>query len=144
MGHLNASYCYDLNGDMVTGDGRNVTWSAFGMPVRVEKGLNAIDITYGPDRARFKRVDTNATGTTTTYYAAGGSFEVVVGASGLATQKAYVAGVAVVSKIETAPAPATYTPFLRMILSENRVPLFGIMRPRRRTCTRITSAPSTW
>ena len=50
-----------------------VTWSAFGMVTRVEKDLRAIDLVYGPDRARFKRVDTSETGITTTHYVAGGA-----------------------------------------------------------------------
>ncbi|MBS0268483.1 MAG: hypothetical protein JSS54_05830 [Proteobacteria bacterium] len=37
-----------------------------GMPTRVEQERRAIDIAYGPDRARFKRIDTIETGTTTT------------------------------------------------------------------------------
>jgi RHS repeat-associated protein len=95
-GTKNASYCYDLNGDMTAGDGRTITWSSFGMPVAITKGLRQVDLTYGPDRARFKRVDTNETGQTTTYYVAGGAYEVVVAASGQQTRKATIAGVAVV------------------------------------------------
>lgn len=91
-----ASYCYDLNGAMVSGAGRTVTWSAFGMPVKIEQGLRAIEIVYGPDRARFKRIDRNETGTTTTHYVAGGAYEAVRSASGQVTHKTTVAGVAVV------------------------------------------------
>ena len=100
----NTRYCYDLNGDMVSGDGRTITWSAFGMPAHIEKGTISIDLAYGPDRARFKRIDVNQTGTTTTYYVAGGAFEVSVAPSGLKTQRAYVAGAAVVVRSETALA----------------------------------------
>ncbi len=61
-------------------------------------------ITYGPDRARFKRVDLNETGTGTTYYVAGGSHEVVM-AGTTVTHKTYIRAAAVV--IETTSAPAS-------------------------------------
>lgn len=102
-GAKTASYCYDGNGALISGDGRDVTWSAFGMPVTIEQGLRRIDITYGPDRARFKRVDSNETGQTTTHYVAGGSYESVRATSGSVTNKVYVAGVAVVIDRETTP-----------------------------------------
>ncbi|MEZ5901356.1 MAG: hypothetical protein R3D51_17900 [Hyphomicrobiaceae bacterium] len=89
---------------MVAGDGRTITWSAFGMPTHIEKGTNSIDLAYGPGRGRFRRTDVNQTGTTTTYYIAGGSFEVSVAQSGLKTQRAYIAGTAVVMRSESAPA----------------------------------------
>ncbi len=92
-----ASYCYDLNGNMTSGDGRTITWSAFGMPTEITKGLRSIALTYGPDRGRFKRVDTNETGITSTYYVAGGSYEVAVTQSGQTTSTAYIGGVATVA-----------------------------------------------
>lgn len=55
------------------GDGRKITWSAFGIPMHIEKGTISIDLAYGPDQALFKRIDVNQTGTTTTYYVAGGA-----------------------------------------------------------------------
>ncbi|MEZ5897879.1 MAG: hypothetical protein R3D51_00140 [Hyphomicrobiaceae bacterium] len=73
-------------------------------PTHIEKGTNSIDLAYGPERGRFKRTDVNQTGTTTTYYIAGGSFEVSVAQSGLKTQRAYIAGTAVVMRSESAPA----------------------------------------
>jgi hypothetical protein len=76
-GTLVASYCYDNNGNLTQGDSRTVGWTAFNMPALIQQNLRQIALTYGPDRGRFKRVDTNETGTTTTYYVAGGSHEVV-------------------------------------------------------------------
>jgi hypothetical protein len=37
-GAKTAAYCYDLNGDLTSGDGRTVVWSAFGMPTNITKG----------------------------------------------------------------------------------------------------------
>ena len=103
-GTKNANYCYDNNGNLTTGDGRTVAWTAFNMPSLIRQNSRSIELTYGPDRARFKRVDLNETGTTTTYYVAGGSHEVVESGTTV-THKTYIAGVAVV--IETTSAPAS-------------------------------------
>ncbi|WP_127077260.1 RHS repeat-associated core domain-containing protein [Rhodomicrobium lacus] len=93
-GAKEASYCYDGNGNLTTGGGRVVTWTAFNMPSLIAKDLRRTEIVYGPDRARFKRVDENETGATTTFYVAGGAHEVVKRGSTV-THKTYIAGVAV-------------------------------------------------
>src|SRR5262249_17304204 len=103
-GSKNATYCYDNNGNLTQGDGRTVAWTAFNMPAVIQQNLRQIAIIYGPDRARFKRVDTNETGTTTTYYVAGGSHEVVETGTTI-THKTYIAGAAVV--LETTSTPAS-------------------------------------
>ena len=96
-GTKSASYCYDGNGNMTVGDGRAVTWSAFNMPTLMQKDLRQIEIAYGPDRARFRRIDRNETGTTTTTYIAGGTHEVI--ATGTTVKaKTYIAGIAVVTE----------------------------------------------
>ncbi len=107
-----ASYCYDLNGDMTSGDGRTITWSAFGMPTEITKGLRSIALTYGPDRGRFKRVDTNETGITSTYYVAGGSYEVAVTQSGQTTSTAYIGGVATIATTTNGANSATVERYL--------------------------------
>ncbi|MBS0237967.1 MAG: hypothetical protein JSR89_06050 [Proteobacteria bacterium] len=74
-----------------------------GMPTRVEQELRAIDIAYGPDRARFKRVDTIETGTTTTRYVAGGTYEVVTTATGQVTCRLTIGGAVVFLDTQTTP-----------------------------------------
>jgi YD repeat-containing protein len=66
-GAKNASYCYDSNGNLTQGDGRTVAWTAFNMLAVIQQNARQVAITYGPDRGRFKRVDLNETGTSTTY-----------------------------------------------------------------------------
>ena len=56
-GTKNATYCYDANGNMTTGDGRVIGYTAFDKPERIEKGGNIVRFFYGPDRKRFKRID---------------------------------------------------------------------------------------
>ncbi|CAA2142181.1 FG-GAP-like repeat-containing protein [Hyphomicrobium sp. ghe19] len=102
-GTKNTNYCYDPNGSMTSGDGRTITWSGFGMPTRVVQGLRAIDIAYGPDRARFKRIDTNETGTTTTHYVAGGTYEVMTTATGQVTRRLTIGGAVVILSTQTVP-----------------------------------------
>jgi hypothetical protein len=34
-----ATYCYDANGNMVLGDGRSISYSAFDMPTSITKGI---------------------------------------------------------------------------------------------------------
>ncbi len=75
-GTKNATYCYDANGNMTSGDGRTVTYSAFDKPVYITKSTSAVQFAYSPDRKRYKRVDTSvANGTSTTLYIGGKSYE---------------------------------------------------------------------
>ena len=104
-GAKNANYCYDNNGNLTQGDSRTVAWTAFNMPSLIQQNARQVAITYGPNRGRFKRVDLNETGTSTTYYMAGGSHEVVESGTTV-THKTYIGGAAVV--IETTSAPASH------------------------------------
>ena len=55
------SYCYDVVGNLLTGGGRTVQWSAFNKPTRIDKGTSNVQLVYGPDRKRIQRID-NANG----------------------------------------------------------------------------------
>lgn len=112
-GTKNATYCYDANGNMVTGDGRTVTYSAFDKPTLIVKGTNSVAITYGPDRGRFKRVDVAASGTTTTHYVGGKAYEEIFKPGGTIERKHYIGGFAVVTETElTSQAPTVQTDYL--------------------------------
>lgn len=69
-----SSYVYDNNGNMVSGNGRTVTYTPFGKPKTISKGGNSVHIVYGPDENRLQRIDN--TSRTTTYV--GGLYEKVV------------------------------------------------------------------
>jgi len=105
-GTLVASYCYDNNGSLTQGNGRTVAWTAFNMPALIQQNSRQIALTYGPDRSRFKRVDTNETGTTVTYYVAGGGHEVVTSGTTV-THKTYIGGAAVVLEVTSTPTSST-------------------------------------
>ena len=60
------NYCYNQNGDMVSGAGRSITYTAFGKPSLMSKGeTQSVEFIYGPGRNRVHRIDNKAT--TTTY-----------------------------------------------------------------------------
>ncbi len=99
-GAVVASHCYDNNGSLTQGNGRTVAWTAFNMPSLIQQNARQIALTYGPDRARFKRVDLNEMGATTTYYVAGGGHEVVESGTTV-THKTYIGGAAVIEVTST-------------------------------------------
>ncbi|WP_185236280.1 chitinase N-terminal domain-containing protein [Teredinibacter franksiae] len=65
-------YYYDHNGNLLSdGSGRTLTYSVFDKPLTIQKGSHTTSFQYGPSRARFKRVDVGAEGTTSTLYIGG-------------------------------------------------------------------------
>ena len=65
-------YYYDHNGNLLSdGTGRTLTYSVFDKPLSIQKGSHSTSFQYGPSRARFKRVDVGAAGTTSTLYIGG-------------------------------------------------------------------------
>ena len=71
-GAVNATYVYDNNGNMQTGNGRTIAWSSYNKPIQITKGQGSaqkiVSFNYGPDRARYQQVATdNSTIKTTTY-----------------------------------------------------------------------------
>ncbi|WP_137391668.1 FG-GAP-like repeat-containing protein [Rhodoligotrophos defluvii] len=95
-GIKNATYCYDANGNMTSGDGKLVSYTAFDMASLISKGGKSVAITYGPDRARYKRVDTGTTGTVTTLYIGGKAME-RINRGGVIETKHYIGDFAVVT-----------------------------------------------
>ncbi len=89
-------YCYDQNGDMVSGAGRTIHYTAFGKPYSISKGTNSVEFIYGPSRARTQRIDNNLT--TTTYVE--GIYEELK-TSGVLTGKYSIGNYAVVTKEAT-------------------------------------------
>ena len=84
------TYHYDANGNMTSDSlGRKITYSPFDKAVKIEKSVDEwVSFAYGTDRRRYQRVDSTASGTTTTWYL--GSVEKVVGNDGSVTYKRYL------------------------------------------------------
>ncbi|MBU2709238.1 hypothetical protein KCM76_24800, partial [Zooshikella marina] len=100
-GSQNATYCYDANGNMTNGNGRTVRYTAFDKPDQIIRGDYQIDLVYGPDQKRVRRIDQGPTGTSTTYYQSG-VYEKVVSDTGKIQHKHYIADVAIITKTENA------------------------------------------
>ncbi len=90
-------YYYDQQGNLI-GDNqkRRLTYTPFNKVARITRNTTAhiIDFAYGPDRARFLRIDTDntnlGTSTTTTVYL--GNVEHVIAADKSSSYKRYLAG----------------------------------------------------
>lgn len=48
------SYSYDANGNLLTGGGRSVTWTAWNMPQSITQSGQVTSWLYGPERDRYK------------------------------------------------------------------------------------------
>ncbi|TQV84274.1 hypothetical protein FKG94_06350 [Exilibacterium tricleocarpae] len=81
----NNTYTYDANGDMINGDGRAIQWSSFNKPTRITQQGRSATFSYGPDRARFKKV--NHLGDTTLYL---GLLEKIIKADGATEDRHYI------------------------------------------------------
>ena len=96
-GQAATRYYYDQQGNLI-GDNRQrrLTYTPFNKVARITRNTTAhiIDFAYGPDRARFLRIDTNNAGmgasTTTTVYL--GNVEHVIAGDKSSTYKRYLAG----------------------------------------------------
>lgn len=80
-GSVNPSFAYDANGNMLSGAGRTLTWTAFNMPVTIAQGANTLSFAYDPERQRIKQVEPSGTTTYVNDTAAGLKVERFVGAS---------------------------------------------------------------
>jgi RHS repeat-associated protein len=105
----NKTYLYDANGNMISGDGRTIQWSSFNKPTQITRDGKSAAFSYGPDRARFKKV--NHQGDTTLYI--GSLYEQHTKANNEVEQKHYIyaAGQLVAEHIVSTNA-ATQTRYL--------------------------------
>jgi RHS repeat-associated protein len=83
-GITNPSFVYDANGNMTSRAGSTVTWSSYNYPTDINandaSGAEEVQLSYGPDRQRWKQIYT-APGTTENTYYIGGLLEKVVSGS---------------------------------------------------------------
>ena len=88
------SYGYDANGNNTTGDGRTISYTVFDKPSSIDAGAFSIEFEYGPDRARYKRTDTE-TGNNPTVTRYLGNVEIIDRSDGTHERKRYIAGIAI-------------------------------------------------
>lgn len=95
VGEKNATYCYDQNGNMLSGDSRTLTYTAQDVPKKIVKGSNSVEFFYGPSQERYKRIDIE-NGVTTTTVNIGGYEKIKTGSDTIT--KYYLGGFAVITK----------------------------------------------
>ena len=89
------SFVYDANGNMTSGWGREIQYTAFDKPSSIVKNDSTTTaFSYGPAHSRYKRVDSGGASPSTTYYIQG-LMEVVTGST--TKTKLFVEDVAVVT-----------------------------------------------
>ena len=62
------TYAYDDNGNMISGDGRTLTWTSFNKPKTVASTSTNTRFDYGPERARIRQMKVQGATTTTIKY----------------------------------------------------------------------------
>jgi RHS repeat-associated protein len=93
-GITNPSFSYDANGNMTdrASSSANVTWSSYNYPTAISAsdvtGSEEVQLTYGPDRQRWKQIYTIPGTTETTYYVGGLVDLVFIG--GIANYRHYI------------------------------------------------------
>ncbi|MBQ4811522.1 RHS repeat-associated core domain-containing protein [Pseudoalteromonas luteoviolacea] len=96
-------FSYDARGNMTKGGGLvSAQYNALDKPTTITKNGMTSEFVYGPDHMRFMQV----TGDTTTYYA-GKHYELEI-ENGEVTQRAFIEGVALVSKTDDYQAQIRY------------------------------------
>ena len=71
-----ATYAYDDNGNLTSGDGRALTWTSFNKPQTITTTSTTSTFVYGPERARIQQQKVQGATTTTIKYV-GAVFEQV-------------------------------------------------------------------
>ena len=103
------TYAYDDNGNNTSSsDGRTVAWATSDKPTSIAKGGHTTAFAYAPDRSRFRRIDSNGQGDTTTLYL--GGVEKITHPDDSTEIKRYIGGVVIETEgpaIGTCPADAT-------------------------------------
>ena len=67
-GTAKASFKYDLNGNLIDGDGRNISFDSLDRPVQVSMGGYTTQFRYAPDGERYVQSAKSSTGVTNEYY----------------------------------------------------------------------------
>jgi RHS repeat-associated protein len=86
-----ASYSYDANGNMVSGDGRTLTFDLMDRPVVVTQGTTTTEFAYAADGSRYRQVvKGNSTYGPRTVYSVDKDYELVVWLDGTIEERTYI------------------------------------------------------
>jgi len=67
-GTVNASYCYDQNGNLLSGAGRNINYTSFNLPLTIAQGSDSFEYRYSPSHERVRLQVNRASGADITIY----------------------------------------------------------------------------
>ncbi|EAQ65507.1 Rhs family protein [Marinomonas sp. MED121] len=96
-------YCYDISGNLLNGDGRSFTYTSFGKPKTITQSGTQVELLYGPNFKRYKRIDTTTEGEETTWYL-DGLYEKVEGNDGALIERFYLGSFGFIERSESAVA----------------------------------------
>jgi hypothetical protein len=82
-----ATFLYDANGNLISGDGRTITFDDFDRPVKVVMGSVTTIFRYAPDGSRYLQQTTTASGSIKTVYYMGKYYERVDWSDGKQTEE---------------------------------------------------------
>lgn len=91
-----ATYSYDLNGNLTSGDGKTLTYNAFNKPVTISKNGVTSSFSYGADQMRYKQIKTVPSEETETTIYIDKAYEVVT--QGSVTKKRAYLGDAIITE----------------------------------------------
>ncbi|MEZ5558136.1 MAG: RHS repeat-associated core domain-containing protein [Pseudomonadales bacterium] len=95
-----ASYTYDANGSMISGDGRSIAYSVFNKPTSIIRGSSTVTLHYGPNRDRYRRIDdVGESSETETHYV--GDVERIWKPGNVVVTKRYLGGEAIRTRTES-------------------------------------------
>ena len=106
------TYTYDANGNLSgSSDLPSLTWASYNKPTQIQKSGIQYDFSYGPDRARYRKMHAPATGNTTTTHYVDGAIEQTTDGSQTTTKHLIRAG-SVVIAVHTSDNSSASTTYL--------------------------------
>ena len=109
-GVTNPSFAYDANGNMTSGAGRTISWTAFNMASQIVEGATTVDFTYDAFDHRIIQSVSGSSSSTTTYLNALGaqSRQVVSGATTTWEDYIYAGGALVAERFSGGTSAVRY------------------------------------
>ena len=105
------NYVYDANGSMISGDGRSIAYTVHNKPTSIVRGSSTVNVYYGPNRNRYKRIDNlNQSSESETHYL--GNVEWIFKPGNVVVTKRYLDGEAIETKTDTSGSVVVETHYL--------------------------------
>ncbi len=89
---VTGSYLYDNDGNLLSGNGRTLTWTPDNLPAQITAPSGGSSFSYDPEGQRYLQSATDSSGNSTTTIYVGNAFEVVSDSSGISYRHNIFAG----------------------------------------------------